>query len=401
MPGRAGGGDGTVPGLLLGTVVLLGSVGPLATDMYLPAFPHVLHDLGTSQSALNLTLTAFFAGMATGQLVGGPVSDQFGRRRPLLLATIGLLLASIGCAMAPNIGVMLVARLLSGLFAGWGMVIGRAVLIDLTGGPRLVKMMNLIMAIGSIAPLVAPLLGALLIQTLGWRFAFWAIALLAAVQTAGAVLVVPESLPPAKRHSGGLRTFGHNARRLVRRRTYMGYVLVTGFASIALFAYVAQSSLVLQTLDGLSPTQYSLVFATNSLGIVLATTTSARLAGRVETRRVVLTGQALQVFGGVLVLMAVALFGLPLWLVWPGFFALTVGQGLIGGNAAALASGEATDMAGTGSALVGVAQSGAASLSPVLVSLMGAQTAWPVALLMTSAPLCSLASLLLVARRRA
>lgn len=391
---------GTISKLLVAVIVLLGTVGPLATDMYLPAFPMVARDLHTGQGPLALTLTAFFGGMGAGQLIGGPVSDQIGRRHPIIWGTIGTLLASAACALAPSIGVMLVARFAQGFCAGWAMVIGRAVLVDLAVGPQLIRVMNLIMAIGSIAPLVAPLLGALLIETLGWRYSFWAIAVMAALQLAGCLMVVPESLPPERRHAGGLARFGRNAANLVQRRVYFGYLLVGAFAGIGLFAYVTQSPLVFQTLNGLSPTQYSLVFACNSGGIVIATSLSARLAGRVPTRRVALLGMLVQLAGGLVLLGSTALLSTPLWLAWPACFCLTFGQGLIGGNVGAMASAEAPDMAGTASALLGVAMSVAAAGSPALVNLIGPSTAWPVSTLMVVAPMLCLFAFLVVARPR-
>src|SRR3954454_3361852 len=137
---------------LVATVIFLTAIAPLATDMYVPAFPRVAGDLSATATQVQLTLTAFFAGMGLGQLIGGPVSDQRGRRRPLLAAIALMTLASVGCALAPSIGLMMVARFVQGFSGGWAMVIGRAVIVDLASGPRLVRVLNLIAGVGGVAP---------------------------------------------------------------------------------------------------------------------------------------------------------------------------------------------------------------------------------------------------------
>ena len=128
---------------VLATVTLVSTIAPLATDMYVPAFPQVGSDLAGTATAVQLTLTTFFVGMALGQLIGGPVSDARGRRGPLLLALTVLTVASIGCAFSPSITVMMAARFVQGLSGGWAMVTARAVIIDLSRGPQLVRRLNL------------------------------------------------------------------------------------------------------------------------------------------------------------------------------------------------------------------------------------------------------------------
>src|SRR5690349_18820925 len=125
-------------------VVLLTMIAPLATDMYVPGFPAVGHDLHASATGVQLTLTTYFVGMALGQLAGGPVSDQRGRRRPLLAAIVLMSAASVVCALTPSIGIMMAARFVQGFTGGWAMVIGRAVIVDLATGARLVRVLNVI-----------------------------------------------------------------------------------------------------------------------------------------------------------------------------------------------------------------------------------------------------------------
>src|SRR4051794_20009305 len=260
---------------LVATVVFLTAIAPLATDMYVPAFPQVAADLSATATQVQLTLTTFFVGMALGQLVGGPVSDQRGRRRPLLAAVLIMTLASIACAVTPTIAVMMLARFVQGFAGGWAMVIGRAVIVDLATGARLVRVLNLIAAVGGIAPIVGPLLGAVILQLSHWRVSFWAVAALGVVMTVCVLVAVPETLPPERRHGGGLRAFAVAGRQVLRNRRYVGYLVVSGSAMVALFAYVATSAFVLQSMNGMSPVGYSVVFAANAGGMTVAALVAA------------------------------------------------------------------------------------------------------------------------------
>lgn len=383
---------------LVAVVVFLTAIAPLATDMYVPAFPQVAGDLSTGATQVQLTLTTFFVGMALGQLVGGPVSDQCGRRRLLLLATVLLTVASVVCALAPSITVMTAARFVQGFSGGWAMVIGRAVIVDLATGARLVRVLNAIAAVGGIAPILGPLLGAVILHLSHWRVSFWAVAALGAVMTLAVQLAVPESLPPARRHGGGLRALARAGRHVLGRRSYVGYLVVAGSAMGALFAYVATSAFVLQSMNGMTPIAYSVDFAANAAGMTLAALVAARLAGRVATRKVILAGQVAALAAGTAMLVGAVAFDTPRLLAIVCFFVLMTAQGLLIPNAGALASAEVPDHPGTGSALLGCVQWVAAGVIPPVAGLGGAATAVPMALLMVAGAAVSMLGLLVVAR---
>jgi MFS transporter, DHA1 family, multidrug resistance protein len=148
-----------------------------------------------------------------------------------------------------------------GFAGGWAMVIGHAVVIDLADGAALVRALNLIQGVGGVAPIAAPLLGGLILQVAGWRAPFWVIADGVVGMLAASYLMVPESLPPHARHAGGLRSFARDARAVLGNRHYLGHVVVSAAAMIALFAYVATSAFVLQSTNGLSPMAYAVAFA--------------------------------------------------------------------------------------------------------------------------------------------
>ncbi|GAA3250232.1 multidrug effflux MFS transporter [Dactylosporangium siamense] len=383
---------------LVATVILLSAIAPLATDMYVPAFPRVAGDLSATASQVQLTLTTYFVGMALGQLIGGPVSDQRGRRRPLLAALAVMTVASIACAVTGSIAVMMAARFVQGFSGGWAMVIGRAVIIDLASGARLVRLLNVMAGIGGVAPIVGPLLGAVILQLTHWRVSFWIVAALGLFMAVAVALAVPESLPPERRHGGGLRAVMTAGGAVLGQRRYVGYLLVSGSIMAALFAYVATSAFVLQSMNGMSPIAYSTDFAANAGGMTAAALIAARLAGRVATRTVILTGQLTALTAGAAMLVGALWFDTPLALVLGCFLALMVATGLIIANSGALAAAEVPDHPGTGSAVLGFVQWVVAGLTAPIAGLGGEDTAVPAALIMVSGAALSMIGLLVIAR---
>jgi DHA1 family bicyclomycin/chloramphenicol resistance-like MFS transporter len=383
---------------VLANVVLLTMIAPLATDMYVPAFPMVGQDLHGSATAVQLTLTTFFVGMALGQLIGGPVSDQLGRRRPLVTALVLMLLASLMCAISPSIGIMLIARFIQGLSGGWAMVIARSLVVDLESGPGLVKSLNLVQGVAGIAPIVGPLLGAIILTLSQWRVSFWLLALWVVIMLIAVAVSVPESLPAANRHSGGLRQLGGPVKRVLHSRGFVGYLIVMALSMGVTFAYVASSAFVLQSMNGLSPVTYAIDFAANAVGLVLATLAAARLADRVPTRRVIAAGLTATAAAGILLMLGALWFGMPLWMAIVGFFTLMTAQGLIGPNAGALASAEVPGDPGTGSAILGFLQWCAAGVIAPLTGLGGGATAVPMAGIVLILVGLSVAAFFLIAR---
>ena len=297
---------------VLGTIVLITAIAPLATDMYVPAFPLVGRDLLASATQVQLTLTTFFVGMALGQLIGGPVSDRIGRRMPLLVALGVLTVASAVCAYSPTIGVMMLARLVQGFSGGWAMVIARSIVVDLTRGAELVRAMNLVAGVGGIAPIVGPLLGGVILQFSHWRVSFWLVAGLSALMFVAVALGVAETLPAEKRHAGGLSRISGTTAAVLRHRSFVGYLLVFGSSMGMIFAYVATSAFVLQSMNGLSPMAYSIDFAFNAVGLTVATLAAARLANRVSARSLVGIGLGVSAAAGAVLLVGAAWFHMPL-----------------------------------------------------------------------------------------
>ncbi|MET3808826.1 DHA1 family bicyclomycin/chloramphenicol resistance-like MFS transporter [Nakamurella sp. UYEF19] len=383
---------------VLGTVVLVSAIEPLATDMYVPAFPQVGRDLAAGATQVQLTLTTFFVGMALGQLIGGPVSDARGRRIPLLLALIVMTVASIACAFSPTITLMMAARFVQGLAGGWAMVTARAVIVDLTHGPRMVRSLNLVAGVGGIAPILGPLLGAVILQLSHWRVSFWVVAALGALMIGSVAAGMPESLPPDRRHRGGLGQLGLTARQVIGHRGFVGYLIVMAFSMGVTFAYVATSAFVLQSMNGLSPIMYSVDFAANAVGLALATLLAARLAGRVATRSVITVGLAVTTAAGMLLLIGALWWDTPLVIAVVGFFLLMSAQGLVGPNAGALASAQVPEHPGTGSAVLGFLQWCMAGVVAPIAGLGGEHTAVPMAIMILVLASGSLAALRILTR---
>lgn len=259
------------------------------------------------------------------------------------------------------------------------MVTARSVVVDLTSGSRLVRSLNVVQGVAGIAPIVGPLVGALILQLSDWRVSFWLLAVWAVAMLAAVAVAMPESLPAERRQGGGLQRLRRSAVQVLRRPGFVGYLAVMAFSMGVTFAYVATSAFVLQSMNGLSPATYSLDFAVNAVGLTLATFAAARLAGRVPTRTVIAVGLTATGAAGVLLLVGALWFDMPLWVAVGGFFVLMSAQGLIGPNAGALASEAVPEHPGTGSAVLGFSQWSMAGVIAPIAGLGGEQTAVPMA----------------------
>ncbi|MFI5714475.1 multidrug effflux MFS transporter [Nocardia sp. NPDC051750] len=366
-----------VSGLLLVVLALLSAAAPFAIDMYLPAFTDLAGDLGASAASVQLTLTTFLIGLAVGQLFIGPLSDRYGRRKPLVFATAVTVVVTVICALAPTIWLLIAMRFVQGLSASAGLVIGRAVGADRTDGAATAKLFTLFSAIGGIAPVIAPLLGGVLVD-FGWQAEFWALSGIFLVMFLGAVLVVPESLPAQHRQQAGfagtLRTIG----RLAAERGYLGYIFAFAFGFAALMSYISASPFVIENVLGMSNQVYTLIFAVNAAGMVAAGTVSSRLVGRFGPEPILRAGQTVTLAGG-LVLLALLAAGAPAWAVLPVLFLTVVSAPMVMGTASALAIGRARYAAGTASALMGALQFALGALVSPIVGLGGPGTGIPMA----------------------
>ena len=375
---------------------LLSTFGPLSLDLYLPALPQLADELRSSPSAAQLTITACLVGLAVGQLVAGPLSDRFGRRRPLLVGLVAYLLASVACALAPSVAVLVVLRLVQGLGGAAGLVIARAVARDLHSGRALVVFFSRLTLISGLAPVVAPLLGGQLSRVMSWRGLFGVLAgfgLLLLV----AGLLQRETLAPAMRTTGGLSATLRGFGVLLADRAFVGTAAASGLASASLFAYIAGSTFVLQKIYGLSAPSFSLAFGLNSVGIMVMSQVGGRLSRTLPPARVLALGLGLNLLGAAaLATTVVSGLGLPVLMV--SLFVMVSALGLVFPTATAIAMSGYPDQAGTASSLLGLGQFLVGAVVAPLVGIGGEGTAVPLGMVALSVSAGATVVFLLVAR---
>ncbi|MDT0414023.1 multidrug effflux MFS transporter [Streptomyces sp. DSM 41982] len=370
---------------LLTTLVLGGltAVPPLSMDMYLPALPKVTDALGSPAATVQLTLTACLTGMALGQLVVGPLSDRFGRRRPLLVGLVIYVLATAACAIAPGTALLIVFRLIQGLAGAAGIVIARAVVRDLYDGLAMARFFSTLMLISGVAPIVAPLIGGQILRFTDWRGIFLVLTVVGTLLTLLVVRRLPETLPPERRHTGGTREALATMRGLLGDRVFTGHVLVGGFTFAALFAYVSASPFVVQEIYGASPQVFSLLFGVNSVGLIIMGQVNGRLlVGRVSLERATAVGLSLITAAAValLVMTSGVLGRVGLVPLAVALFVLMSSMSLVMPNAQTLGLQRAPHAAGSASALIGTSSFLIGAIASPLVGIAGEDTAVPMAL---------------------
>ena len=367
---------------------------PLSMDMYLPALPAVTRSLHAPAATVQLTLTACLAGMALGQLAVGPMSDKWGRRRPLLTGLAVYVVATALCAIAPNVESLVAFRLLQGLAGAAGIVIARAVVRDLYDGVAMARFFSTLMLVSGVAPIVAPLVGGQILRVTDWRGVF---VILTFVGTALGVLVwtrLPETLAPADRHAGGTAEALRGMRALLADLPFTGYMLTGGFSFAALFAYISASPFVVQEIYGASPQTFSLLFGINSVGLVAVGQINGKLlVGRVSMDKVLGTGLGVVLLAATaLLLMATGVFGeVGLVPVAAGLFVLMSAMGVTLPNAQTLALMRTRHSAGSASALLGTSSFLIGAIASPLVGIAGERTAVPMAVVQLVAALVAVA----------
>ncbi|MFF3242370.1 multidrug effflux MFS transporter [Streptomyces sp. NPDC002870] len=370
-------------GFLL-TLVLGGltALPPLSIDMYLPALPAVTESLGSPAATVQLTLTACLAGMALGQLVVGPMSDRWGRRRPLLIGMMVYVAATAICALAPTAELLIGFRLLQGLAGAAGIVIARAVVRDLYDGVEMARFFSTLMLISGVAPIIAPLIGGQVLRITDWRGIFVVLTVVGIVLTLVAAKWLHETLPPEKRHSGGVGEALRTMRGLLSDRVFTGYTLTGGLSFAALFAYISASPFVVQEIYGASPQTFSLLFGVNSVGLIAVGQINGKmLVGRVSLDKALGFGLGVITLAATaLLLMTAGVFGkVGLLPVAAGLFVLMSAMGLAMPNTNALALMRTRHAAGSASALIGTSSFLIGAVASPLVGIAGEATAVPMA----------------------
>ena len=370
----------------LGMVLVLGAligVGPLSIDMYLPGLPAIGRELGAGAASVQQTVSAFFIGIAAGQLVYGPLSDRLGRRWPMLFGIALYALASVGCALSQSIGWLIALRVLQALGGCAGMVISRAVVRDRFRHNEVMHVLSMLMLVMGLAPILAPLIGGWVLGVAGWRAIFWVQAVFAALVGTAVLLTLPESRTEATAvQAKGEHPF-QSYWALLKRPRLTGYVLTGAFSGGGLFVYVATSPDVVIGHYHVRPQDFGWVFGLNAFGFIAASQLSARLARRVRSDTI-LRYTTWGAFGAALVLIFTAFsgFGGLAGFIVP-VFVMMASLGFTQPNATAGALGEDPTRAGAVSALLGSTNFATGALLAALAGLIRDGTARAMALVLT------------------
>jgi MFS transporter, DHA1 family, multidrug resistance protein len=382
--------------ILLGS---LGLLGPFTIDTYLPSFPTIVKDFHTTASLVQISLTACLLGLGAGQLFIGPLSDVKGRRKPLLLFLCLYLLASLTCSLSPNIYFLIVARFVQGFSAAGGLVVSRAIVRDLFSGKELTKFFTLIVLVGNLGPIVAPIAGGAILSFTKWNGVFIVLACIGAILIFMVSLKLPETLPPEKRVPSNLPQLISNFGSLFKEREFMGYAFTQGFTTAGIFAYVSGIPFVYQNIYHVSPQQFSLLFGVNGLGLIIGSQLVGRLADYISERTFLKIGLGISIAAGAILLIALLLKAPLIAVAIPIFFFVS-SISIIGTTSFALAIESQGHIAGSASALLGLLPFVLGSLSAPLVGIAGSYTGVPMGVTIFGASLLAFLSYFVLVRKR-
>jgi len=369
-------------GAIIIVLGLLAAFAPMATDMYLSGFHVMSEHFGVSEGGMELTLSIFFLGLAAGQAIYGPLIDRFGRRGPLLAGIFLYLIATIGCLLAPSIEIFIALRFLQAVGGSAGMITGRAIIRDLFDAREGARALSLMMMVMTIAPIVAPILGGLIVTYMNWQTIFYVMLGFGMICITLVWLLVPETLPPERRIASSLLGIARIWGGMMADRRFAIPAIAGGLGQASMFAFITGSPFVFINVHGASSQTYGLLFALVACALIVSAQVN-RVALRYKTPEFILSvALVLNVVAGLLCVASVGTDSLVALLV-PLWFA--VGSlGFIGANAAAVAMEASGRNAGSGSSLIGVLQFGLAFIVSGLVASSQNGTAYP----MTVAILC-------------
>ena len=371
---------------------LLSAFGPFMTDLYLPAFPELMEFFGTTTSLIQLSLTFGVIGLAAGQLVIGPLSDKYGRRRPLILSLTVFVVSTLICLLCRDVITFICFRLLQGIAAAGGVVISRSIAVDLYEGKEFTRFFAMLSAVQGLAPIVAPIAGGLLLGITDWRGIF-AVLLLIGVAILAAAFRFRESLPEERRQTGSVLATFANFRSVLGNKHFVCYMLIQSFAMGVLFAYISSSPFIFQTEYGLTPVMYSVCFAFNGLAIMTGNLIVPRFGS--EERALGIGACCLLIAS--LVLAVCLMGGWSVVAIEIGFLVLLFCVGMVLPTSTSLALALERKNSGNASAMLGFFQFTFAGLVAPLVGLGEVSVATSWVIVIASCATCGLVGLLLMA----
>jgi DHA1 family bicyclomycin/chloramphenicol resistance-like MFS transporter len=375
---------------LIATLGLISILGPFGSDAYLPALPIMAKELHTNITGVQGTLAAFTVGMAIGQLLMGSFSDALGRRLLIILGPLIMGVASLLGGLSGNLVVLLFSCALIGFSASTGMVVGRALISDLATGLSATRAFSLMGLFVGVGPIMGPLAGALVLQAADWRAVFFFLGILALVVATFAIIRVPESLPKEKRKPLRIGSIFAAGKEIMANRLFIQHAVILWATATIMFAYISSSPFITQQILGFTPLEYTYVFGTNGVGLMITGAIASAAAKRVSPRRIVGWGVAMQLIAAGVLLGTWIMDSPSVWNILPALFLMVSAMGFLFGPATALGLTQVRHHAGTALALQGSIQFLICGVSATVVGLAGPKEFWPLALIVA---ICSIVSL--------
>ncbi len=382
--------------LILG---LLSALGPFSIDMYLPGFPVMAADLHTSIDYVSYSLSSFFIGVSVGQLLYGPLLDRFGRKRPLYAGLIVYILASIGCALAPTIEILIAFRFFQALGGCVGMVAPRAMVRDVFPLKENARIFSLLILILGVSPIIAPSVGSFIISAFGWSHVFTVLSVVAFLTLLVVIYWLPESRQPDPSFSLKPKAILGNFFTVMKEPQFYTYALAGGISAAGLFAYLAGSPFVFMELFHATQQQYGMIFGLIAAGLITCSQLNTLLLKKYTSNQIIQIVLILQTMIGIALLGGTLSESLGLYETVLLIALFLSCQGFNFPNSSALSMAPFSREAGSASALMGAIQMGLGSLASALVGLLSDGTAVPMTGVMAGCAFIGLVILMLGSRR--
>lgn len=370
---------------------LLTAIGPLSIDMYLPAFPAIAKNLNTTVSDVTLSLSSFFIGISFGQLLYGPLLERYGRKQPLYAGLLLYFAASIGCALAQSVNMLIALRLLQAVGGCVGMVAARAMVRDLFDVKETAKVFSLLMLVVSVSPIIAPALGGYITAALGWRYVFAALILVVLVILIGTYFFLPESKQPDPDFSLKPAFILCNFASVLKHTHFITYALTGSTAAAGLYAYIGGSPYVFMEIFKVTEAQFGYIFAFIAAGLIGASQVNNIAIKHFSSEQVIKTALCCQGIVAAVFVCFILLNWLTLFTAILFAFLFLSCQGFVFPNTTAMALAPMGHNAGNASSLIGAIQMCIGASASAIVSVLHNHTALPMAGVMA---FCAMAALI-------